>query len=225
MYLASIRDITERLKTRNQLEAQSLALRHSLEQAIGALSTAMTHRDPITAGHEQRVKNLSIAIGLGLGLDENTIEGLALAAMVHDIGQIQIPAEILTRPRKLSKEEFDLVKMHAETGYEILKDIIFPWPIAEIVLQHHENIDGSGYPQGLKGEQIILPARIIRVADSVEAMFSHRPFRRMQDLEYIIQELLNAKGIKFDPQITDICLQLMHTAGAKLFTDPRAQTA
>lgn len=225
VYLASIRDITERLKTRNQLEAQSLALRHSLEQAIGALSTAMTHRDPITAGHEQRVKNLSVAIALALGLDEHTIEGLALAAMVHDIGQIQIPAEILTRPRKLSKEEFDLVKMHAETGYEILKDIIFPWPIAEIVLQHHENIDGSGYPQGLTGEQIILSAKIIRVADSVEAMFSHRPFRRKQDLEYIMQELINAKGTKFDPLVTDICLQLLRTSGTQLFTAATQQSS
>ena len=189
------------------------SLRQSLIQAISALSSAMVHRDLTTAGHEVRVSDLAMAIGRALQLDEKRLEGLGLAAMVHDIGQIQIPSEILTRPRRLNSEEFELVKMHAQAGYEILKDIHFPWPIAEIARQHHENMDGSGYPRGLRGEEILLEARIIHVADSLEAMLSHRPFRRQLGLPYALTQLKQHRGSIYDAAVVDACLDLLTVQG------------
>lgn len=211
-----LRDITERRQAQQVLEAKNRALRLSLEQAISALSSAMAHRDPATAGHEHRVSDLSVAIGRALGFDDERLEGLGLAAMVHDMGQIQVPAEILTRPRRLGQEEFELVKQHVATGREILKDIDFPWPIADVVWQHHENYDGSGYPRGLAGQQLLLEARIIRVADSVEAMLSHRPFRRAHSLEHTLSELEAGAGTLYDPEVAAICVQLFREGGYQL---------
>jgi HD-GYP domain-containing protein (c-di-GMP phosphodiesterase class II) len=131
-----------------------------------------------------------------------------LAALVHDIGKMQLPAEILMRPRKLSAEEFALVQLHAENGYQILKDVQFPWPLAEVVRQHHEDFDGGGYPNGLSGEQILLEARILRVADSMEAMLSHRPFRRAYGLDYAIASLEANIGKLYDAQVADACIRL-----------------
>ncbi|PXX51257.1 HD domain-containing phosphohydrolase [Aquitalea magnusonii] len=192
------------------------SLRQSLIQAISALSSAMVHRDLSTAGHEVRVSDLAVAIGRQLQLGAEQLEGLGLAAMVHDIGQIQIPSEILTRPRRLNHEEFELVKMHAEAGHEILKDIHFPWPIADIAWQHHENMDGSGYPRGLAGSDILLEARIIHVADSMEAMLSHRPFRRQLGLEQAIAQLQQHRGSIYDPDVVDACLSLFLEQGYQL---------
>ena len=192
------------------------SLRQSLIQAISALSSAMVHRDLSTAGHEVRVSDLAVAIGRQLGLDAHRLEGLGLAAMVHDIGQIQIPSEILTRPRRLNHEEFELVKLHAEASHEILKDIQFPWPIADISWQHHENMDGSGYPRGLKGDEILLEARIIHVADSMEAMLSHRPFRRQLGQEQALAQLQQYKSRVYDPAVVDACLTLFAEHGYQL---------
>jgi predicted membrane protein len=199
----------ERTQALQTVEKKSLALRELLRKTVAALSSAMVHRDPTTAGHERHVAELSLAIGRELGMDQDQLEGLQLAALVHDVGQIQIPTEILTRARRLSPEEFELVKMHAEAGYTILRDIPFPWPVAEVVLQHHENVDGSGYPNGLKGDELLLEAKIIRVADSVESMLSHRPFRRSIGPELALEELKNYSGKHFDPSVVDACIKII----------------
>ncbi|WP_293762682.1 HD domain-containing phosphohydrolase [uncultured Aquitalea sp.] len=202
-------DITER----RDAEAR---LKQSLIQTINALSSAMAHRDMSTASHEKRVSDLAVAIGREMGLDDQRLEGLGLAAMVHDIGLIQIPSEILTRPRRLTVEEFDLLKLHSEAGYEILKDIDLPWPIARIILQHHENHDGSGYPNGVRGDDILLEAQIIHVADSMEAMLSHRPFRRHLEFNQAINELKRCRGVWYAPEPVDACLKLFLEKGYQL---------
>lgn len=198
----------ERELSSDALTQKNIALRNALEQAIGALSMAMTHRDPGVAVHEKRAAQLAVAIGAELGFDEARIEGLKLAALVHDIGKIQVPAEILMRPRSLTNEEFGLVQLHAENGYQILKDVAFPWPLAEIVHQHHENFDGGGYPRGLAGQQILLEARIVRVVDSMEAMLAHQPFRRAYDIEQAIASLQAGKNTLYDPNVVDVCLRI-----------------
>ena len=197
-----------RLQALLLIEKGNAALRRTLHQVVSSLSTAMVYRDPSTAGHEQRVADLSVAVGRELGWDEDRLEGLHLAAVAHDIGQIQIPAEILNRPRKLNPQEFELVKMHVESGFHILKDVEFPWPVAEIVYQHHENLDGSGYPRGLIGDQIIPEARIIRVCDALEAMLSHRPFRRAYTIEEALASLHEQSGRQLDSHVVDICTNL-----------------
>ncbi|MGH1411189.1 MAG: HD domain-containing phosphohydrolase [Aeromonas sp.] len=176
-----------------------------LFQTIAALSSAIAHKDPVTAGHERRVHDLALAIGQQLQLPQEQLDGLGLAAMVHNIGQLQIPAEILTRPRELRPVEFELIKQHPDTGREILQQIDFPWPITTIVMQHHENLDGSGYPQGLQGDAISLEARIIRVADSLAAMTAHRPFRRALSLSDAFAELTRYAGVHYDEQVVDAC--------------------
>ncbi|HHQ4452663.1 TPA: HD domain-containing phosphohydrolase [Aeromonas veronii] len=176
-----------------------------LFQTIAALSSAIAHKDPVTAGHERRVHDLALAIGQQLQLPQEQLDGLGLAAMVHNIGLLQIPAEILTRPRELRPVEFELIKQHPDTGREILQQIDFPWPITTIVMQHHENLDGSGYPQGLQGDAISLEARIIRVADSLAAMTAHRPFRRALSLTDAFAELTRYAGVHYDEQVVDAC--------------------
>lgn len=188
-------------------------LHETMKVGVAALSTAMVHHDLSTAGHEQRVADLCVKVGQTMGLDETQIEGMQLAAMVHDVGQIRVPSEILSRPRRLSPEEFELVKLHVEAGYQILKDVPFPWPIADIIRQHHEHMDGSGYPNGLRGEQLLLEARILRVCDSIEAMTSHRPFRRAYSTERALDELLAYSATRYDPQVVDIIVRLFRDEG------------
>ncbi|TCS37885.1 putative nucleotidyltransferase with HDIG domain [Paucimonas lemoignei] len=199
----------EREHNLEELRQKNSALRDTLVQTIGALSAAMMHRDPAVASHEKRVAELAVAIGAEFGFDRDRLEALKLAAMVHDIGMMQLPAEILMRPRKLTEQEFALVKLHAQNGYEILRTVEFPWPLADIVHQHHENFDGSGYPLGLSGEAISLEARILRVADSMEAMLSHRPFRRAHALDHALASLEQGKGKAYDPQVADACLRVL----------------
>ena len=189
-------------------EQQSAMLRSSLRSAMGALAAAVGQRDPFTAGHQQRVAHLAVAIAERMHLPADQIDGLQLAAEVHDVGQIRIPAEILTRPRKLLPVEFALLKEHAEAGYEILREVPLPWPVADIVRQHHENYDGSGYPAGLKGDAICLEARIIRVCDAMEAMMSHRPFRAALPRDTAMAELEKGAGSSFDPAIVGHCIAL-----------------
>jgi PAS domain S-box-containing protein len=182
-------------------------LERSMEDMIGRIAATVEMRDSYTAGHEARVAEIAVAIAQGMGLPADKVHGIRLASMVHDLGKIRIPAEFLSKPGKLLPTEFEVVKGHAQAGYEILEPVEFPWPIAEVALQHHERLDGSGYPQGLKGEAIILEARIIAVADVVEAMMSHRPFRAALGLEAALAEIEKGKGTLYDPAAVDACVK------------------
>jgi len=183
-------------------------LRNSLEESIQAISDTVEMRDPYTAGHQKRVAELTVAIANDLGLPKNEVHGMHLAATIHDLGKIQIPAEILSKPGKITDIEYMLIKTHPQTGYDILKGIAFPWPIAQMVLQHHERLNGSGYPQGLKGELIVHGARILAVADVVEAMSSHRPYRPGLGIDKALAEIERGKGTAYDPAVVDACLKL-----------------
>jgi response regulator RpfG family c-di-GMP phosphodiesterase/HAMP domain-containing protein len=203
------------LRTRTERDRMSYAhhhhekmLRKSLEESIQAISDTVEKRDPYTAGHQRRVAALAVAIAGDLGLPKDEIHGIQLAASIHDLGKIQVPAEILTRPTKLTDTQFEVLKTHAQAGYDILKGIEFPWPIANIVLQHHERLDGSGYPQGLKGDQILLGSRIMAVADVVEVMASHRPYRTAPGIDAALAEIERGRGTAFDPAVVDACLKL-----------------
>ena len=198
----------ERKKAAQALRESELKMHRVLAETIEALSSALEKRDPYTAGHQRRVTQLSIAIARYIGLSENEINGLYLASLVHDIGKIGVPVEILVKPTQLNGNELNLVHDHAKIGYLILKDIEFPWPIARIVLQHHEKIDGSGYPEGLSGEAIFLESKILCVADTVEAMSSHRPYRPAVGIDDALEELSRNKGIIYEPIVVDACLEL-----------------
>jgi PAS domain S-box-containing protein len=194
-------------------EHHASQLQATLEQAIGALAATLEKRDPYTAGHERRVADLAVAIGRHLGLDENRLHGLRLAGYIHDIGKVQIPSELLSKPSKLSPVEFELIKLHAEAGHDIIKDIAFPWPIADMVWQHHECLDGSGYPRGLTGEQMLLESKILAVADIVEAMSSHRPYRPALGAEPALAQIEKLRGSKLDLAAVDACLYLFREGG------------
>jgi HD-GYP domain-containing protein (c-di-GMP phosphodiesterase class II) len=183
-------------------------LRKSLEESIQAISDTVEMRDPYTAGHQRRVAKLAVAMANDLGLPKDEIHGIQLAAGIHDLGKIRVPAELLTRPGKLTDIEFSLIKTHAQAGYDILKGIEFPWPIANMVLQHHERLDGSGYPQGLKGDQILAGSRILAVADVLETMASHRPYRPALGIDLALKEIERGRGTVYDPAVVDACLKL-----------------
>jgi putative nucleotidyltransferase with HDIG domain len=187
----------------------------NLEETLQAISVMLEKRDPYTSGHQQRVADLAERIALEMGLSKEQAHGIHLAGLVHDIGKIQVPSEVLNKPGALTDIEFNLIKVHPQTGYDILKGIKFPWPIATAVLQHHERLDGKGYPQGLKGEQIIIEARIIAVADVVEAMSSHRPYRPGRGLDAALSEITNLRGTQLDPDAVDACLRLFREGGYK----------
>ncbi|HNV46201.1 MAG TPA: HD domain-containing phosphohydrolase [Spirochaetota bacterium] len=212
----SFRDISQRLKSAADLASSFERMRKIMFESIHAMATALEYRDPYTAGHQKRVADLSKEIGSVMGLDDETIEGLYLAGVVHDIGKIYVPAEILTRPSKLSPVEFSMIKEHSEAGYQILKNIEFPWPIAEAVYRHHERLDGSGYPGNLTGKDIILEARILAVADVVEAMASHRPYRPSLGLEPALDEIAKNRGRLYDPAVVDACSHLFRNRGYRL---------
>lgn len=198
----------------NQLEQTNEELRQAyeklgrtLQQTVNALGSAVEMRDRYTAGHQTRVAQLACAIARELGLDAHRLEGIQLAGLIHDIGKVAVPAEILSKPSKLSELEMSLMKEHPGVGYQILKGVEFPWPIAEIVLQHHERLDGSGYPQGLKGDQIIHEAKILAVADVVEAMASHRPYRPSLGIDRALQEVRDHRDLRYDGTIVDACVR------------------
>jgi putative nucleotidyltransferase with HDIG domain len=180
----------------------------ALETTIQTLGLTTEMRDPYTAGHQRRVANLACAVAKEMHVEEQSIRGIRAAGLVHDIGKLSIPAEILSKPSALSPLEFDLVKEHAQTGYDILKGIVFPWPVAEAVLQHHERLDGSGYPRGLRGDEIVLAARILAVADVVEAMASHRPYRAALGIDRALGEIARGAGTVYDDQAASACLRL-----------------
>ena len=184
-------------------------LASALRATIEAMSRTMEWRDPYTAGHQKRVASIAIAIARQMGWGDEQIQALYMAAMVHDIGKVAVPAEILTKPTRLTELEMKMVQEHAETGYQILKDIPFPWPIAEVVHQHHERLDGSGYPKGLKGDQICIEARILSVADTIEAMATHRPYRPARGLIAAMDEVRAEAGEKLDSSVVEAAFQLL----------------
>ncbi len=183
---------------------------------IKALASASEYRDPYTAGHQRRMAALASAIATEMGLPADQIDGLHLAGIIHDLGKISVPASILSMPRKLSEIEFMLIKTHPQSGYDILKDIEFPWPIARMVLEHHERMDGSGYPKGLTGEQLLVESRILAVADSVEAIAMDRPYRPALGIDFALREIEAGKGALFDPAVVDACLRLFREKGYRL---------
>jgi len=212
------RDISEREKTQEELQGALKKLRRALGATIQAMALTVETRDAYTAGHQQRVTNLARAIAKEMKLSKGQIDGIRMAGTIHDIGKIGVPAEILNKPSRLADIEFNLIKIHPLVGYNILKQIEFPWPVAEIVLQHHERMNGSGYPHGLSGEDILLEARILGVADVVEAMASHRPYRPALGIDKALEEISKNRGTLYDPQVVDACLRLFREKGFKFKT-------
>jgi PAS domain S-box-containing protein len=203
-----LRDITLQKKAEGELNETIKKLRKITGATIQAMAQTVEVRDPYTAGHQRRVADLARAIATTMGLQASQIDGIRMAGAIHDIGKISVPAEILSKPGLLTPIEFSLIKTHPQVGYEILKDIEFPWNIAQMVLQHHERLDGSGYPNGLLGEQILLEARIIAVADVVEAMASHRPYRPAVGMDKALDEISTKRGRVYDPEVVDACFKL-----------------
>ena len=210
---------------RRQLEIANRSYRQDLEQMIversekiikafdgivRATSRTVEWRDPYTAGHQRRVSDLACAIAEEYGLAKDQIDGVRVAGIIHDLGKIAVPAEILSKPSRLTPNEFNIIKEHPQVGHDILKEIEFPWPIAEIVLQHHERLNGSGYPQGLTAKSIRLEAKILSVADVVEAMATHRPYRPAIGLDEALKEIDDHKDTWFDPQVVEACLRIFH---------------
>ena len=183
-------------------------LRRVLEETVSALASTIEIRDLYTAGHQRRVARLSVALAREIGLDEKRIEGLRLASLTHDVGKIHIPAEILNKPAKLTDTELRMIREHPRMGYEILNKIEFPWPVDKIVLQHHERMDGSGYPAGISGEKILFESRILAVADVVEAMSSHRPYRPALGIEKALAEINQNRGKLYDSEVVKACTKL-----------------
>ena len=206
--LSIARDITERKLAEEERKQSFERLRQSLEETVNALATAVEMRDPYTAGHQHRVTSLATAIAEEMGLSKEKIEGIRMAGVIHDVGKIRVPAEILSWPGQLTEIDFNLIKTHPQVGYGILKKIELPHQVTKIMLQHHERMDGSGYPEGLKGKNILIEARVLAVADVVEAMASHRPYRAALGIEKALEEISKNKGILYDAKAVDACLKL-----------------
>jgi len=211
-----LQDITERRRAQEQIRRQLAQLEKSMFHTVEAVSTMVEQRDPYTSGHERRVGEFAAAIGAELGLSEAEQKGLRITGYVHDIGKIGVPAEILSKPSQLSPAETEIIKTHVQLGYDILKSVEFPWPVAQTILQHHERIDGSGYPNGVKGDDIILAARILAVADTVEGMASHRPYRPGRGLDAALEEIEKQSGTHYDSQVVAACLRLFREKGYRL---------
>jgi putative nucleotidyltransferase with HDIG domain len=206
-------DITARFQAQEERRQRYEQVLRTIRGVARAIATVVEIRDPYTAGHQRRVSQLAVAIAREMGLPRERIEGLRVAALLHDIGKVRVPSDILNKPGSLAGPERAIIQTHPEEGYRILKEIDFPWPVAEIVLQHHERLDGSGYPQGLKGEEILLEARILAVADVVEAMSCHRPYRPALGIDKALEEILKKKGVLYDPKVVDACLALFAEQG------------
>jgi HD-GYP domain-containing protein (c-di-GMP phosphodiesterase class II) len=183
-------------------------IKKALGATVQAIAVTVETRDPYTAGHQRRVANLARSIATEMNLPADQIDGIRMAATIHDLGKISVPAEILSKPTKLTALEFSLIKTHPQSGYDILKDIDFPWPVARTVLEHHERMNGSGYPNGLTGDDILIESRILAVADVVESMASHRPYRLSLGIEAALQEIEKNKGTLYDNTVADVCLRV-----------------
>ncbi|CAG4883831.1 protein of unknown function [Georgfuchsia toluolica] len=213
-----LQDISERKRTEEMTERHMMQLKTAVMSTVGVATTISGMRDPYTAGHERRVAEVAAAIGSELGFDTQRLEGLRIAASLHDIGKIKIPSEILSKPGKLSAVEYRMIQGHANASYDVLKEVEWFWPVAEVALQHHERMDGSGYPQGLKGEEILLEARIMAVADVVEAMSSHRPYRAGLRVDQALDEIESGRGTLYDPEVADACLKIFREKGVHRFS-------
>ncbi|MCL5025759.1 MAG: HD domain-containing protein [Chloroflexi bacterium] len=213
-------DIAERQRAEEALKNSEQELKQSLEklqatteETIHAIALIVEMRDPYTSGHQRRVARLATAIAREMGFPKDRVAGIEMAADIHDVGKIYVPAEFLSKPSRLTETEFGLIKVHCRIGHDILKTIAFPWPIADIVLQHHERMDGSGYPSGLKGEDILIEARIMGVADVVEAMASHRPYRPAMGVDKALEELSKNVGVLYDPDVACACAKVFTKIG------------
>jgi HD-GYP domain-containing protein (c-di-GMP phosphodiesterase class II) len=214
--LGTFRDITERKRAEGKLKETLESLRKAVGATIQVLVSAVEMRDPYTAGHQHRSADLARAIATEMGLPQDKIDGIRMVGSIHDIGKLSIPAEILSKPTKLTDLEFSLIKEHSRIGYEMLKDVESSWPLAQIVYQHHERMDGSGYPRNLKGDEILMEARIMAVADVVEAMASHRPYRPALGLDTALAEIQKNRGTLYDKAVVDTCLKLFREKGFQL---------
>ena len=203
-----ISDITIKKKVEQERRQSFNKSRRILEETVIALAATAERRDPYTAGHQRRVAHLACAIAKEMNLDENKTEGIRMASIIHDVGKVYVPAEMLSKPSELSALEFSIIKTHPQIGYDILNPVEFPWPIAMIVLQHHERIDGSGYPKGISGKDILIEAKILTVADVVEAMASYRPYRAALGIEKALAEIQKNRGIFYDQQVVDSCINV-----------------
>jgi PAS domain S-box-containing protein len=208
-----MQDISEKKRAEKEIQRYVAQLEKAFMSTVRVATTLSEMRDPYTAGHERRVAEIAVAIGREFGFDDRRLEGLRVAGYLHDVGKMTIPSEILSKPGRLSAIEFQLIQGHAKASYDVLKDVEFPWPVAQVVLQHHERMDGSGYPQGLKGEAIMLEARIMAVSDVVEAMSSHRPYRPGLGIEKALAEIERGRGTAYDTEAADACLRLFRDKG------------
>lgn len=211
-------DVTERVKTQAREQAHLKSIEEAMQGTIAVVTRMVELRDPYTAGHQRRTAALCAAIGRELGLPAGQVDGLTMAALIHDIGKISIPTDLLTKPGRISALELSYIQQHAELGYELLQKVPFPWPIANIVRQHHERMDGSGYPQGLQGDEILLEARILAVADTIEAMASHRPYRPACPIDQALEQVESNAGSLFDSAVAAACLRLFREQGYTLPT-------
>lgn len=206
----------EKAKRAAELIVVNEELHDALMNTVQVAMILSEMRDPYTAGHERRVAEIAVAISAELGFDSGQQEGIRVAGYLHDVGKIKIPAEILSKPGRLTENEYSLIKDHAQSGYDVLSRVDFPWPIADVALQHHERIDGSGYPHSLKRESIIMEARIIAVADTVEAMSSHRPYRPGLGIEKALAEIEQGRAVIYDENVVDVCLKLFREKGFRI---------
>ncbi len=209
----NIRDISARKQAEVALAQEQTVIARQMYEVIDSLSNVIEARDPYTAGHQKRVTDLAVAIGHEMKLAPSLIDGIRFASQVHDIGKISIPTEILTKPASLNSYEVAMLRNHVQAGYEILKPLSFPWPVADIILQHHERLDGTGYPNALKENEILLEAKIIAVADTVEAMSSDRPYRSSKGVEHALEEIETNSGLLYDQEAVTACLDLFRNKG------------
>jgi len=214
--LTLTRNITDRKQAEERLKETLDRLRKAFGTTIQVMVSAVEMRDPYTSGHQKKSADIARAIAMEMGLPQDKVDGIRMAGIIHDIGKLSIPTEILSKPTKLTEIEFSLIKEHARSGYEMLKDVESPWPLAEIVYQHHERMNGSGYPRNLKGDEIFMESRILAVADVVEAMASHRPYRPTLGIEAALEEIEKNRGILYDATVADACLKLFREKGYQL---------
>jgi putative nucleotidyltransferase with HDIG domain len=208
-------ELTERTRIWEELQRRNDHLRETFIATVNALATTIEMKDPYTAAHQRWVTRLACAIAGEMELAKEQVEGLRMAGLIHDIGKLNVPAELLLKPHRLTEIEYEAIKIHPQSGYDIVKEIQFPWPIAQIVLQHHERMDGSGYPQGISGTEILLEARLLAVADVVESMSSHRPYRDAHGIDIALEEIARNSGTLYDPAAVEACLGVFKNKGFK----------
>jgi PAS domain S-box-containing protein len=211
-----MQDISEKKRAEAQIQQYNEQLEIAFMRTVKVVTTLGEMRDPYTCGHERRVAEIAVAISAELGFDKRRQEGIRIAGYLHDVGKITIPSEILSKPGKLSAVEFLMIKVHAQASFDVMKEVEFPWPVAQVALQHHERFDGSGYPQGLKGEAILLEARIMAVADVIEAMSSHRPYRPGLGIDKALAEIERGRVSTYDAAVADASLKLFREKGYQI---------